>query len=210
MAYAPSAVRAVRRRGKDVLIGPLASAVKAVAQALAALPVPGMLIGGIAVIVRGVPRLTRDVDATIASEHLDVPDLIEQLRLHGLVPRIDDPVPFATANHVLLLRHRQSGVDVDLSFASLPFELEALAAAESLKIAGISVPVARAEDLIIYKAIAFRPQDQQDIERLLTLHRPLLDVARIREVVRKLSGALDEPERLEAFERILQRVDDTP
>jgi hypothetical protein len=37
-----------------------------------------------------------------------------------------------------------------------------------------------------------------------------LDVARIREVVRKLADALDEPERPEAFERILQRVDDTP
>jgi hypothetical protein len=30
--------------------------------------------------------------------------------------------------------------------------------------------VAQPEDLVIYKAIAWRPQDQQDVERLLALH----------------------------------------
>jgi hypothetical protein len=169
-----------------------------------------MIIGGIAVIARGVPRLTRDVDATIESEGLDVAGLIEHLRLHQLTPRSDDAVGFAAANHVLLLRHVPSGVEVDLSFASLPFELEALAAAEPLRIADVTLQVARPEDLIIYKAIAFRPQDQQDIERLVTLYASTLDMARIRETVRKLAAALDEPERLGALDLIVQRVGGLP
>jgi len=35
------------------------------------------------------------------------------------------------------------------------------------------------EDLVIYKAIAWRPQDQQDVERLLALHGARMDLARL-------------------------------
>jgi predicted nucleotidyltransferase len=183
-------------------------AIRAVAAALAALPARAMIIGGVAVIARGVPRLTRDVDATVDGGGIAVRPLLEALRVHGLVPRIDDVIAFAEANQVLLLVHEGSGVDVDLSIAWLPFELDALAAAEPLEIAGTRVPVARAEDLIIYKAVAFRPQDQQDIERLVSLYRRTVDWTRIRRVVGEFAAALDEPDRLQQLEQIMRRVDE--
>jgi hypothetical protein len=74
------------RRPDPALKPALRAAVHAVARALEALPVPGMLIGGIAVITRGAPRLTRDVDATIAGGTLDPADLIDRLRAHQVVP----------------------------------------------------------------------------------------------------------------------------
>lgn len=166
-----------------------------------------MLIGGIAVIARGVPRLTRDVDATVAGDAIRPQDLVDRLRLHDVRPRIGDAIEFAEANQVLLLRHEATGVDVDLSIAWLPFEIEALAAAEPMDLAGVRVQVARAEDLIIYKAIAFRPQDQQDIERLLALHGHSVDVARIRRVAGAVAEALEEPERVVGLERLLERAD---
>lgn len=183
----------------------LKAAVQAVGAALADLPVPGMLIGGIAVIARGVPRLTRDVDATIAGGVLDLTEILERLRAHDLVPRIDDALSFATVNQVLLLRHTPSRVDVDLSLAWLPFEHEALAASEPLDVAGIRIPVARAEDLIVYKAIAFRPQDQQDIERLLALYGRHVDLRRVRRTIAELAAAMEEPERAADFERLVDR-----
>lgn len=140
--------------------GSLSEAVQAVSRALADLPAPGMLIGGIAVIARGVPRATRDVDATIDGSQLELPGLLRRLETHEIVPRIADALGFATQHQVLLLRHEPSGVDVDISIAWLPFELEALAASEKLVLANVHVPVARAEDLTIYKAVAWRPQDQ--------------------------------------------------
>jgi len=55
----------------------------------------------------------------------------------------------------------------------------------------VSVPVARAEDLVIYKALAWRPQDQQDVERLLALHGDAIDLARVERHVRELGEALE-------------------
>jgi len=194
------------KRTRTPLSGSLSEAVQAVSRALADLPAPGMLIGGIAVIARGVPRATRDVDATIDGSQLELSDLLGRLATHEIVPRIVDALEFATQHQVLLLRHEPSGVDVDISIAWLPFELEALAASEKLVLANAHVPVARAEDLIIYKAVAWRPQDQQDIERLLSIHGRSVDMTRIRRVIGEFMAALDEPERLKEFETLLERL----
>lgn len=191
---------------KPHLKGSLKAAVAAVAQALAQMPVPGMLIGGIAVIARGVPRTTRDVDATVSAATAQVDIVLRIFAEHELSPRIADARAFAHANQVLLLRHLPSGVDVDVSLAWLPFELEAINASDKLPIGGVQVPVARPEDLVIYKAIAWRPQDQQDVERLLNLHGDRMDLVRVRRVVAELAAALEEPERVVDLERVIERA----
>jgi hypothetical protein len=54
----------------------LSDPLRAVAEALAELGVPGMLFGGLAAIVRGVPRATRDVDATLVGGKRRLEDLV--------------------------------------------------------------------------------------------------------------------------------------
>ena len=193
-------------RTKPAVSGRLGDAIASLARALSLLPAPGMLIGGIAVIARGVARATRDVDATVSSEGASLDEVLSVLDEQGLRPRIDDALGFAHANQVLLLRHTESGVDIDVSIAWLPFELEAIRASENLVLAGTTVPVARAEDLVIYKSVAWRPQDQQDVERLLTLHGRAMDLARVTRIVAELGAALDEPERIGALEEIIRRA----
>ncbi len=193
-------------RSKRPVSGRLGDAIASLARALSLLPAPGMLIGGIAVIARGVARTTRDVDATVSSEGASLDEILSVLDEQGLRPRIDDALGFARANQVLLLQHAESGVDVDVSIAWLPFELEAIRASENLLLAGTAVPVARAEDLVIYKSVAWRPQDQQDVERLLTLHGRAMDLARVTRIVAELGAALDEPERIRALEEIMRRA----
>ena len=164
----------------------------------------GAVIGGIAVIASGVPRLTRDVDVAFAAGRVPVRALVTELGALGIEPRIPDVEDFAAASHVLLLRHT-AGVDVDLTLASLPFELEAIAAATPRSLAGVALPVARPEDLVIYKAIAWRPQDQQDVERLLALHGDAMDLDRVRARVGELSDALEVDRRAD-LEAIILRV----
>jgi hypothetical protein len=78
-----------------------------------------MLIGGVAVIARGVRRLTDDVDATVWAEGLETRSLLGALAAHRIVPRIDDALAFARRSQVILLQHEPSGVDIDLSLAWL-------------------------------------------------------------------------------------------
>ena len=163
------------------------------------------IIGGIAVIARGVPRLTRDIDVAIAGEDISVPDLAAELSKAGIVPRIADAVAFAEESQVLLARHSESRVDVDVCRAWLPFELEALAAASSESLGGVRTSIAQPDDLIIFKAVAWRPQDQQDVERLLALYGSRIDLPRIRRHVKELGEAL-EVDRLRDLDNLIARI----
>jgi hypothetical protein len=164
-----------------------------------------VVIGGIAVIARGVPRLTRDIDIAFSGGDVGLSALVRELGRAGIAPRISDAIAFAIENQVLLARHLESGVDIDISLAWLPFEMEAIAGATRESIGGVVLPIARAEDLVIFKAIAWRPQDQQDVERLITLHRDRMDIARIRRHVAELGAAL-EIDRLRELDALLARL----
>jgi hypothetical protein len=163
------------------------------------------IIGGIAVIARGVPRLTRDIDVAIAGEDISVPDLAAELSEVGVVPRISDALAFAEESQVLLVRHRESGVDIDVSRAWLAFELEALSAASFESLGGVRTAIVLPEDLIIFKAVAWRPQDQQDVERLLALYGSRIDLERIRRHVKEFGEAL-EVDRLRDLDGLIARV----
>ena len=85
-------------------------------------------------------------------------------------------------------------------------KIEALSASEDLSIGDTLVRVAQPEDLVIYKAIAWRPQDQQDVERLLAVHGARMDLTRVRRIVAELAAALEEPERVAEIERVIRRA----
>lgn len=163
------------------------------------------VIGGIAVIARGVHRLTRDIDIAVAGADLSTAALSDELKRVGIVPRIADAVAFAEVNQVLLMRHQTTSVDIDVSRAWLPFELEALAAAKPESLAGVRISIAQPEDLIIFKAVAWRPQDQQDVERLLALHGDHVDLGRLRRHVKELGDAL-EIDRLRELDLVIART----
>ena len=165
-----------------------------------------MIIGGIAVIARGVPRQTVDIDATIWAEGIDVNAILPTLAAEGLVPRTADAVAFARERHVLLLRHQSTGTPLELILAYLPFERSALERAVPVDFGGVTIPAATAEDLIIYKAVAWRDRDRSDVERLLALHGRSIDLGNVRRLVREFAAALDEPERVDEFEKLLHRA----
>jgi hypothetical protein len=185
---------------------PLQQAIIALRAALLETGAPHMLIGGMAVILRGVARVTEDVDATIWAEQLDLDALLRTLSRHEIVPRIPDAAAFARERQVLLLRHEPSQTPMELSLAWLPFEEAALRRAEILALGDVSMPVAVAQDLVVYKAVAWRERDRSDIERLLRSHARDIDLDYVRQVVAEFAAALDEPERVTAFERLIAQV----
>ena len=62
------------------------------------------------------------------------------------------------------------------------------------------------ENLVIYKALAWRDQDRYDIEQLLTLHGDHIDLERVRAFMHELAHILDAPERIPELERPLRKA----
>lgn len=184
----------------------LLRALRALVSALDALGQPAMIIGGIAVIARGVPRQTIDIDATVAAADLDLDEVLVTLAAHHITPRIENARAFARERQVLLLRHAPTGTPLEVSLAWLPFEMEALARATVVDFGGVRVPVATAEDLIVLKAVAWRDRDRGDIERLLLLHASEVDLDRVRALVAEFAAAIDEPERMGDFDALVRRT----
>lgn len=184
----------------------LLEALAALAAALRSLAAPSMVIGGVAVIAHGVPRLTVDIDATVWSEDVELERLLAALARHRIEPRIRDALDFARRRQVLLLEHRPSGTPLEITLASLPFEREALARAAMLRVADVEVPVVSPEDLVVYKAVAWRDRDRSDLEELLALHGSTMDLERVRRLVREFAEILEDPDRVEEFEALIRRV----
>lgn len=185
---------------------PLIEAIRSVAAALDSLAAPSMIIGGIAVIAAGVPRQTIDVDATVLGREAPLEDVVAALARQGISPRISNALEFARERQVLLLVHDATGVKIEVSFAWLPFEEEALALANEIEVSGQRIRVARPEDLIVYKTAAWRDRDKSDIERLLSLYFEAIDLQRVRALIVEISAALDDPARVDAFDAIVARV----
>jgi predicted nucleotidyltransferase len=166
----------------------------------------GMIIGGVAVIAWGHSRATADIDVTMRIPEHQLAALVERFAEKGIVPRIPNALDFARSSHVLLMRHRDSQIDIDLTVALLPFEEEAIAHRQSVDFAGVRIAIPRPEDLVIYKMIASRPQDMQDVEELLLRYYDQMDLARVRRIVGEFAEVLERPELVQELERAIVKA----
>ena len=166
--------------------------------------VDALIIGGVAAAFLGRPRITRDVDALVWLSEAHWKDFLARSAGFHFTPRVSDPLAFAREGRVLLLRHVPSQIDVDIAFAALPFEREALDRGETRDVAGVQIMLPTPEDLIIMKAVAHRPVDLADVVGLIDSH-PKLNRRRVRKYLREFATLLDKPEVLEDVERLFAR-----
>ena len=190
-----------KNSGSDLLENALAAVAKGAAKTGA----PWMVIGGIAIVARGVKRFTTDIDIAVAGDAIPIEALAIALADSEIVARIDDAVSFARQNLVLLLRHEPTGVDVDVSLAWSAFERDALASSTLTPFGRVRVPMASVEDLVVFKAIAGRPKDRDDLDSLLDLY-PDIDLDRATRRVRELADLAGAPELASDFETIAARA----
>jgi hypothetical protein len=148
--------------------------------------------------------MTADVDVVVRGDAVPVAELLAALGAGGIEPRIPDAEAFARRNLVLLLRHRRTRVDVDLSLGWSGFEQEALEQREIESYGRVRLPFATVADLLVFKAVAGRPRDLADVLSLLSLHRGV-DLARVRDRVAVLSELADEPALVSRLEHVISR-----
>jgi hypothetical protein len=181
----------------------LEKALAEIVSALRVAGVPWMVIGGIAIIARGVRRMTTDIDVVVRGDETTPAAMLRALATRGIVPRIDDAEAFARERLVLLLRHEPTGVDLDLSFGWTTFEHEALEARSEATYGSVVAPMARAEDLVIFKAVAARPKDIEDAAALMLMHKEI-DVDRVRRHLAELAALADEPILTSGLEAVIK------
>jgi hypothetical protein len=139
-----------------------------------------VVIGGVAVIVQGSPRFTKDLDICYAADPANLQRLGELLvELDARLRGIDEDLPFVpdapTLKQAAMLTLTTGEGDIDLladppgspGYAALKRR------ASRIELDGNIVLVASIDDLIAMKSAAGRPQDIVDLESLEIARRRL-------------------------------------
>lgn len=160
------------------------------------------IIGGVALQRWGAPRSTLDVDLTLLVD-FGAERLAADALLSVFSARIDNAAEFATLHRVLLVRDA-SGTPLDVAFGAMPFEERAVERSSLYELApGASIRTCSAEDLVVHKVFAGRPQDWVDVASILT-RTPRLDWTQIEEELQPLLELKEDAEswaRLQALVR---------
>ena len=137
-----------------------------------------MVVGGVAVVVQGSPRFTKDLDICYATdpENLDrLGALLVELdaRLRG----VDEDLAFVPdrralkRTQMLTLMTREGDIDLLVDPPGSPNYATLRRRASRVELDGDTVLIASIDDLIAMKAAAGRPQDLVDLESLRIVRR---------------------------------------
>lgn len=149
------------------------------------------LVGGLAVSLRGQPRMTVDVDLVVHADVADALGLVSELSQTTFDPLFPGVEEVVTKAFILPLRHRRTGIRVDLAIGISGFERNAISRATRMAIGAANVPVVTIEDLLVMKALAGRPQDEEDIRGIVALHNNSIDWERCLGTAGDLGRAID-------------------
>lgn len=160
---------------------------------------PYAVMGGQAVLLHGEPRVTRDIDLTLAIDTDRLPELLQLAAESGWRVLAAEPEKFVERHLVLPCEDPASGVRLDFVFGVTPFERQAVERALSVSMQGVRVRVVTPEDLLIHKLVAGRARDLEDARGLLR-RNPDLDRAYVRHWLAQFDATLS----LTTLERLAQ------
>lgn len=162
------------------------------------------VFGAQAVTLYGVPRLSADVDITLALAPDDPESFSREMGTSGFALRVDD-ADFVRRTRVMPFVHVATGMPLDVVLASSGLEDDFLDRAKVVDLGGTTARVIDLADLIIAKILASRPKDLEDVASLWRLHLNVLDAGRIRRTLQLLEEALGQSDLLPAFDAIADR-----
>jgi len=163
-------------------------------------------IGGLAVQYWAEARVTRDIDLTLLTGFGGEQPFIEAL-LGRFRARHADAAVFALRNRVLLLQ-TDKGIGIDIALGGLPVEESIVSRARDWEVLpGSSLRLCTAEDLILLKAFAARPQDWHDVKMTIVRQGGAnLDWNYIFDYLKPLADAKEEPGIVDELSEIRRRL----
>ena len=167
------------------------------------LKIPYMIIGGQAVLLYGVPRLTRDIDITLGLDIDSLPAIKKLCSDLKLEIRPKDADVFVKNTMVLPVEDPKTKIRVDFIFSFSAYEKEAIKRSVKVKLEGCCAHFASVEDIIIHKIFAGREIDLADIENIITkMGREKIDRAYIKRWLKELKSWSCGAKLLSVFDKI--------
>jgi hypothetical protein len=159
------------------------------------------LVGGLAVGFRSRFRFTQDLDFLLEVPQVVLPGLLEDLKARGYTFEDEVVIREWVRDHMTCLNY--GAMLVDWLKPVVPCYRHVLDQASSVEMDGRALKIAQAEGLIVTKLIAFRTQDQADIETLLASNAGGLNLDLIRQEWASV-GDVDDP-RMIRFEEMVRQ-----
>jgi hypothetical protein len=159
------------------------------------------IIGGVALPQWGVVRATYDVDIKVL-----VPDVNYSAVRTALRAAFPQQARTLAPENPFIVAVDIDGVIIDFLLALPGYEELIIERAVQRDLGGWSAWICSAEDLIIQKVVAGRARDWPDVEALLIEQRGKLDEAYIADWLGQFAEALEQPELLAEYQRLLAKV----
>lgn len=148
------------------------------------------LIGGLAATVRGRTRVTDDIDLVVSLDPDSAMDFARNLDAESFEPLFSEFEQVVRSAFLLPLRHRKTGITLDLAIGVSGLEQQVIARATLVDIGDREIFVATASDLIVMKTLAGRPQDDIDIKGIIATQGVAIDWDYCEEVAKQLQQAV--------------------
>jgi predicted nucleotidyltransferase len=165
--------------------------IAAISRALERSGIEFALVGGLAASLQGRIRATEDVDLIIDADveaTLTFLRAMDPAEFQPWFPEVETVVHNAL---ILALEHVPSEIRLDLAVGVSGFEQQIVRRAERCTIADFEIPIATAEDLVLMKALAGRPQDEADIAGIIEKRSAALDWDYCLAVASQLDSVVD-------------------
>ena len=147
------------------------------------------LVGGLAAAVHGRMRTTEDVDLVLAVDVEEAIEFLNELPTKQFRPLFPEFELVARNSYILALEHVATQISLDLAIGMSGFEQQIVKRSGPVEIGENSMLIATAEDIILMKILAGRPQDDQDIAGIVATRHASLDWDYCETVARELDEA---------------------
>ncbi|MDI6732008.1 MAG: hypothetical protein QME05_05495 [Candidatus Margulisbacteria bacterium] len=142
---------------------------------LNAIKIPYMLVGGFAVNYYGAPRATGDIDISLLVGHENIDVLLASLKKSKFSFYPDEIKMLIKISNHFLMFDPSNTYRIDCWIPKTNFEMQALRRRKKINFAGKSIYLPAVEDLILFKLIAGRSKDDEDLKWIIKRQKGKLD-----------------------------------
>lgn len=164
------------------------------------------VLGGMAVLIYGEPRMTFDIDVNIVLDAGNINDFLKKAKRFGFRPLASNIKSFVKRTGVIPMKFLKDKITgrFDFIIAQNMLEYLCIKRARVRKIYNTNIKLISPEDLVIHKITSQRPRDLEDLRGILIRQRGKLDIKYIAYWLKQIAKVNRKLELLALFKTMLK------